>query len=71
MEDVDGEAMARTVAVGSKAVRLGVARERRPCGFGEERDQRRTVWSVAEEETKVSLLGQRFRDVTAPVWPLK
>ena len=71
MEDVLGDAMARTEAVGSKAVRLGVARERRPCGLGEDKDHSRTVWSVAEEETKVSLLGQRFRDVTAPVCPLK
>ena len=70
-DEVEGEAIARTVAVGSYAVREGVARESLPCGFGEDKFQRRTVWSAAEEEQKVSLLGQRFKDVTAPLCPLK
>ena len=48
-----------------------MARESLPCGFGEERFERRTVWSWAEEETKVSFAGQRFREVTGAVWPLK
>ena len=45
-------------------------RLRRPCGLGELRFHRRTVWS-SEEEQKVSFDGQREREVTVSVWPLK
>ena len=49
---------------------MGVARLSRPCGEGEESVQRRTVLS-REAETKVSVAGERAREVTGAVCALK
>jgi hypothetical protein len=63
--------MARTWAVGSWAVRVGVMRESLPRGVGVvEKDQRRTVLS-REEETKRSSVGEMEMEVTNSVWPEK
>lgn len=67
---MEEDAMAMTVAEGSKAARCGVERLRRPCGEGEERFQSRTVLS-REQERNVSEDGLRASAVTGAVWPLK
>jgi hypothetical protein len=67
---VEGEAMARTEAEGSKAERYGVVSESAPEGFGVDSDHSLTVLSV-EQETNVSDAGERARHVTVEVWPEK
>ena len=67
---VEGEAIARTEAEGSKAERCGVVSESAPEGFGVDRDHSLTVLSV-EHDTKVSEDGERARHVTVEVWPEK
>lgn len=70
MEELPGEAMASTVADGSKAERYGVWRWSLPAALGELSDQSRTVLS-REQDTNVSDPGDRDREVTAPLWPGK
>ena len=68
MELVPGQAMATTVALGSKHARYGVWIRSFPVELGVFSAHNLAVLS-SEQDIKLSERGQSERSVTDPVWP--